>query len=358
MTIADLRTHVVSAPLHAPFVTAARRTDVVDAVLVEVVDSDGRAGWGEGVATWRITGDSVPGISAALDGPLRATVIGADADDLEPLLRRVAASIVGNTAAKAGLDAALHDLAARRAGVSLPRFLGTSATTVATDVTITVDTPDGMAAAAARRVAEGFDVLKVKVGDGGADELARLRGIRESAGPQAILRLDANQGWAPREAVRIISAIEDAGLDVELVEQPVAAGDLDGLAYVCARVATPVLADEAVWSPQDLLRVIHRRAADAVNVKLAKCGGLRAARQLLAVAEAAGVGVLVGSMMETHVGVGAAASFAATVPPAYVHDLDAAWWLAAPPVRGGISYAGPTLRLPVTAGSGITGLPA
>ena len=152
--------------------------------------------------------------------------------------------------------------------------------------------------------ADGFTVLKVKVGTDARGDLDRVRAVRAAVGPDVRIRLDANQGWTPREAVRVIRGIEDAGLDVELVEQPVSRWDLDGLAWVSDRVDTPVLADESVFGVRDLVEVIRRRAADLVNVKLAKCGGLDQARALLALAEAHGMGTLVGSMMEGPIGVG------------------------------------------------------
>lgn len=356
MSIGELRTHRVRRPLHTPFVTAIRTVHTVESVLVEIMDTDGRSGWGEGAATWRVTGDSVAGIEAAAGGPLRDAVIGRHPEDLVAVCADVERAIVGNTAAKSAVDCALHDLAARRLGVPLPHLLGSATLRVPTDVTLAAGSPAAMADAAAIRAAEGFTVLKVKVADGSADDVERLRRIRGAIGPAMGVRVDANQGWTPRQAVRAVRAMEDAGLAVELVEQPVAAGDLDGLAFVTAHVATPVLADESVWSAGDLLEVVRRRAADLVNIKLAKCGGIAPARRLVAVAQASGTGVLIGSMMETQVGVGAAASLATVSRSAAVDDLDAAWWLASSPVRGGLHYDGADVVLPGAAGLGIDGL--
>lgn len=356
VTIRQVVAHRVSAPLHTPFVTAIRTVQVIDSVLVELIDSDGRSGWGEGAATWKITGDSVDGMLAAITGPLRDAVLGRDGDDLAASVYGVEHAVVGNPAARAAVDCALHDLAARRLGISLPRLLGSRTLQLPTDVTLAAGPADEMATAAATRVKEGFGVLKVKVGDGTADDVDRLVRIRAAVGPAVQVRLDANQGWRPREAVRAVRAMEDAGVDLELVEQPVAGGDLDGLAFVTARVNTPVLADESVWSARDLLEVVRRRAADLVNIKLAKCGGIAPARRLLAVAEATGTGVLLGSMMETPVGVGATASLATVSRSAGVDDLDAAWWLASSPVRGGLRYDGATVVLPDAPGLGIEGL--
>jgi len=354
-TIDRIRCHRVTAPLHTPFVTALRSTTTVDSLLVEVVDSDGAAGWGEAPQVWQVTGESLAGAQACIEGPISTAVVGRDAADLTELLRWVRAAVAGNHGAKAAVDVALHDLTARRLGVTLHGYLGAVATSVRTDVT--VSSGESSCPHAERRVAEGFDVLKLKVGTGDAiTDVARVKAVRRAIGPDPVIRLDANQGWSPRTAVQVIRGLEDAGCDVELVEQPVAAADLDGMAWVRDRVSTPILADESVYGVRDLVEVIRRGAADLVNVKVAKCGGLGVARTLLEVARAHELGTVVGSMMETHVGVGAAAALVAAHPTTVVPDLDAAWWLAKPVVDGGIRYDGPTLRLPAGPGLGVTGL--
>jgi len=354
MTIADITTHRVRAPLHTPFVTALRRTTAVETLIVEIVDSDGRSGFGEAPQVWQVTGASLAGSEACVGEVLRPLLVGRDPGDLVALCRAVAGAVAGNEAAKAAVDVALHDLLARRLGVPLPHLLGGTALRVPTDVTLTAAEEIGAARAARDRVADGFTVLKVKVGADPATDLRRIRDVRTAAGPDTRVRLDANQGWQPKEAVRIIRAAQDLGLDLELVEQPVHHRDLEGLRWVTSRVDVPILADESVYGVRDLVEVIRLRAADMVNVKLAKCGGLLPARTLLALAEAHGMGTIVGTMMETPVGVGAAASLAAAYGTTAVADLDAAWWLASSPVRGGLVYDGATVVLPESAGLGLT----
>jgi L-alanine-DL-glutamate epimerase-like enolase superfamily enzyme len=356
MAIAAVRTHRLSAPLHTPFVTALRRATTVETLVVEVVDADGRSGFGEAPQVWQVTGASIAGAQACVDEMFAPLLIGRDADDLVARCAELRQAVAGNEAAKGAADTALHDLAARRLGVPLVRLLGGTTLRVPTDVTLAAGEADALAGTASRRVAEGFTVLKLKVGADAAGDLARVRAVRGAAGPTARIRLDANQGWTPREAVRIIRGIEDAGLDIELVEQPVSRWDLDGLAWVSDRVTVPVLADEAVFGLRDLVAVIQRRAADMVNVKLAKCGGLGPARGLLELAAAHGMGTIVGSMMESQIGVGAAASLVAAYGTSAVSDLDAAWWLASSPVHGGIRYDGATVVLPDAPGLGISGL--
>lgn len=348
--------HRVSVPLHTPFVTALRRTTTTESLLVEVTDSDGVTGWGESPQVWQVTGESVAGAQACIEGPLAPVLVGSDPDDLAALTRRVAGAVARNFGAKAALDVALHDLVARRRGVTLTALLGGGSLRVPTDVTLSAGGAAELAEVARARVGEGFGTLKMKVGTDAATDVERVLAARAAVGPATALRLDANQGWTAREAVHVITALEDAGAAVELVEQPVAAEDLDGLAWVTDRVSTPVLADESVYGVRDLTEVIRRRAADMVNVKLAKCGGLGPARALLELARAHGMGSIVGSMMETHVGVGAAASLVAAVGTSAVADLDAAWWSQSSPVRGGMTYDGATVVLPDAPGLGVEGL--
>jgi len=351
--IVAVRTRAVSLPLHTTFTTALRSTDTTDAVLVEVEDSDGVVGHGEAPVVPLVTGEDEPGIRAALTGPLRDAVLGAGTDDLADLLARVSA-VPEHPSARSGVDVALHDLAARRAGVPLAVLLrgcaGDGSADVPTDVTVAAGDAARLAAVARDRVADGFTALKLKVGTDAATDAARVRAVRSAVGPSVVIRLDANQGWTPDQAIRVIRELEDTGAGVELVEQPVPATDLDGLARVTAAVATPVMADEAVFTLADLNAVIERGAARLVNVKLAKAGGLAPARDQLVLAAAHGIGTMVGSMMETGVGVAAAGSLVAAVGTTLVGDLDAAWWLAdgAAPV----SYGTGVLRLVGSPGLG------
>lgn len=350
MPIAEVSTLIARMPLHTPFVTALRTASHVESVVVSVTDGEGNTGVGEAPQVWRVTGESLAGARSCVDGPLRDAVLGGDPDDLNALLDRVDAAVVGNHGAKAAVDVALHDLAAKRLGVSLTRYLGGSATTAPTDVTLSAAGTDALVAAAARRVAEGFTVLKIKVGADPAGDIARIKAVRAAVGEEIGLRLDANQGWNAKEAVHIIGRFEDAGLGIEFVEQPTPARDLDALAYVTGRTITPIMADESVFGVRDLVEVIERRAADMVNVKLAKCGGIRAARTLFGLARAHGMGTIVGSMMESHIGVTAAASLVAAFGTTAVSDLDAAWWLTAPP----LTYAEGRIVLPSGPGLGVT----
>ncbi|KAB8181198.1 mandelate racemase/muconate lactonizing enzyme family protein [Microbispora catharanthi] len=358
MTIAAVHVHRLVAPLHTPFVTALAHLTHVSTVVVEIVDRDGRSGFGEAPEVWTVTGSSLASSEACVTEAFAPLLIGRNADDLVENCRRVSRAVIGNEPAKAAVDIALHDLAAVRLGVPLVRLLGGSRLVVPTDVSLAAGTVDSLATAAKSRAAEGFDVLKVKVGTDAATDVNRVTAVRQAVGPEVRIRLDANQGWTPREAVRVIRSLEDAGMGVEFVEQPVNYRDMEGLAWVSDRVETPIMADESVFDVHDLVEVIRRRAADLINVKLAKSGGLSAARTLLELTRAQGMGTILGSMLETEIGTGAAASLVAAYGTTMVSDLDAVWWLQRPAVVGGMRYQGAAVVLPDAPGLGISGLVA
>ncbi|MDQ2755017.1 MAG: dipeptide epimerase [Actinomycetota bacterium] len=359
----------LTVPLHTPFVTALRRTQTCDTLLVRVTDSDGVVGWGEAPQVWQVTGESLASAAACVEQMLASSVVGRPVDDWREASVACQRTVARNFGAKAAVDVALHDLAARRSGRPLAQLLAdeygaprpdggrsSAMTQVSSDVTLSAGSAGDLGARAAARVADGFSTLKMKVGTDAATDVARVRMVREAVGPQVGLRLDANQGWTREEAVDVIRALEAADLGVELVEQPVAGEDVEGLAWVRSRVGLPVMADESLYSVVDLDRIVRLGAADLVNVKLAKCGSLAVGARLLRRAAEAGLGTMVGTMMESHVGVGAAASLVAALPTSVTNDLDAAWWAARSPFEGGLAYDGSTIALPGAPGLGITGV--
>jgi L-alanine-DL-glutamate epimerase-like enolase superfamily enzyme len=364
--IEQLRIHRLTVPLRRPFVTAVRAALLIDVLLVEVRDSDGRCGWGEAPTSWRVTGESPEGVSAALSGPLIEAVRGLASDDIESSGVAIERAVVHNSAARMALDCALFDLAAQVRGVPLFQFLGGSARDIRTDMTLSAVVNDADLATLVQTahdfVDAGFSTLKVKAGAGG-DDVKTLVEVRRAIGENVRLRVDANQGWSPDRAIQIIKALEDAGVGVELVEQPVGRDNIDGLALVTSQVETPIMADESVWTSRDLREIIRSHAADMINVKLAKTGGLRGAIDLASVAQENGVHVIVGCMAESHVGIAAGAALASALKGSQQHspeaqDLDGGLLLSFSPVLGGVTYQGERLLLSDSPGIGILGLAA
>ena len=331
-----------SEPLEAPFVTALREVRDLEVVEVHLLLDDGTAGRAAVSPTPQITGETAASIEAALLGPLTRAVLSLPLEGLEDLRRAAGSAIVGNSSAKCALDLAVHDVLGSRWHVALPILLGASARAVRTDVTVSLGEPGAMASDALRRCDEGFEVLKLKVGSDPADDLSRVRAVAAATEGRAALRLDANQAWTWRQAQFVLGALERDGLVLDLVEQPVHASDRRSLARIRAAFPWPVLADESVRTAADVLRLVELEAADAVNVKLAKCGGLRPAADVVAVARAAGLGVVVGCMLEPPAAVAAAVAFAAAVAPNAVHDLDASLFTGE---GGRLSYRPPFVEV-------------
>jgi o-succinylbenzoate synthase len=350
--------------LQRPFVTATRTAYNIDALIIEVRDSDGRSGWGEAPISWRVTGESVESVTAAILGPLRGAIDGRETSDPGKLSAGLSGAVAKNTSARMALDCALYDLAAQDAGVPLYIYLGGRASFVRTDLTLSAVIEDSELDALTHSALDfaraGVGTLKVKVGAGGND-VRTLVAVREVVGPGVRLRVDANQGWERDEAIHMINALEDARVDLELVEQPVSREDIEGLAYVTAHVRTPIMADEAVWTRRELLEIIRMGAADMVNVKLAKTGGLHEALDLVRLALARGVTPIVGCMAESHVGIAAGAALASVIDSDQLltqisHDLDGGLLLERSPVSGGVRYEQDRVELSALAGTGIVGM--
>jgi L-alanine-DL-glutamate epimerase-like enolase superfamily enzyme len=170
--------------------------------------------------------------------------------------------------------------------------------------------------------------------------------------------VDANQGWNAKDAVRIISAMEDKGLSIDLVEQPVNAHDFEGMKYVTSNVYTPILADESVFSAQDAIRIIQERAADLINIKLMKTGGIYEALKICGIAESFGVECMTGCMLESKLAVSAAAHMAAAKGIITRNDLDGPALCRFDPYQGGPIFDGPNITMPDAPGIGIEYVPA
>ena len=356
MRIEKIRLGRISVPLKKPFKTALRSADSVEDVIVEVVADTGEVGYGEAPPTGVITGDTTGAILGAIGDHIAKAVVGLDVENLEDVLSRIDASVVHNSSAKAAVDMAVYDLFGKNLGAPLYKLWGGYRSEIVTDITISVNDPERMAADSAEAVALGYRTLKIKLGKDPARDIERIRLIRDRVGYDVDIRVDANQGWKPREAVRILRKMEDAGLDLALVEQPVAAHDIEGLKHVTDNVSVPVLADESVFSPLDALRILESRAADMVNIKLMKTGGLRNALRICSLAEVYGVECMMGSMLEAKVSSTAAVHLAAAKKVITMVDLDGPVLCKEDPVEGGAVFSESTIRPGEGPGLGITGV--
>ena len=356
MKIESVELKRVSIPLKKPFKTALRRVDTAENIIVVMTADDGTRGYGEAPPTAAITGDTNETIISAIKEFIAPAITGLDIENLDEVMYRLQHSVEGNTSPKAACDMAVYDLWSKHYGQPLYKLLGGYRKDLETDLTISINEPEEMRRDALAAIGQGFHALKLKVGIDSDLDIERVRTIREAAGPDIKLRLDANQGWTPEEAIRTIRRFEDLGLDIEFVEQPVKARDFAGLKKVHDNVSTRIMADESMFSPADAIELLHMEAVDLINIKLMKCAGIHNALKIAGIAETYGVECMLGCMIESKVSLTAAAHLAAAKKNITRVDLDAAILLAEDPVKGGFKKEIPHFFVTDAPGLGIAGI--
>ena len=314
----------VSLPLSDAFTISRGTQETAENVVVRITDDSGTTGVGAAAPSPHY-GESAATVEAVLPDLLSVVESVGDPHARQRIERDRKGVIAANPAAHAAVDIAFHDLAAKRLGVPLYRQWGLDPdATPKTSFTVGLAPTDRMREKAAAAVDAGHEVLKVKLGTD-RDE-AIVAAVRDAA-PEARLRVDANEAWTPKEAVRRIGALE--AYDVEFVEQPVPADNSEGLRYVYERSSVPIAADESCVTLSDVPAVADR--ADIANIKLMKCGGPGPARRLIHAARAHGLEVMLGCMIETNAAIAAACHLAPLLDYA---DLDGSLLLESDPYAG------------------------
>ncbi len=308
-------------PLVAPFVIAARTATEARNVRISIHTESGQTGNGASAPVGYVTGESVESVLDALSvvGPKLA---GLPTGHLEPLLALANTLLADAPAARAGLEMALYDLWAKERGLPLRRHFGGRLTRVTTDLTVPIVAPAAAATIAADAWAEGFRTLKIKVGDpAGPDaDLARIEAVL-AATPAVRLRIDANQAFTPEGAVSFAQTLTVWSKQIDLLEQPVPREDFAGLRYVKDRIAIPLFADESARSAAEVRALLEADAVDGINVKLMK-SGITGALEIIALTKACGKKLMLGCMLETGLGIAAAAQIACGTGAFDFLDLD------------------------------------
>jgi L-alanine-DL-glutamate epimerase-like enolase superfamily enzyme len=324
-----------------PFIIARGGSSEYRVVRVTLTADDGATGWGEAAPSkfYGETADTVVDVLPMLAEALR----GADAWSLEALEHTLSGIIRFNGSARAAVSAALHDMVGKRLGVPVWKLWGLDPkASPLSSFTIGI-APDE--ATLRSRVADAaqYPVLKIKLGTRWDERIVRV--VRELA-PDKVLRIDANAAWTPKSALRMIPILQELG--VEFVEQPLPPHDIEGLRFVRDRSALPIIADESCLVAADIPRLAG--AVDGINIKLAKCGGLREALKMIATARAHDMMVMAGCMIESSLGITAAAHFAPLLDCA---DFDGAALVSNDPYVGA-TIDGGVIRLPDAPGLGVT----
>jgi L-Ala-D/L-Glu epimerase / N-acetyl-D-glutamate racemase len=320
-----------------PFVIARGGQSDHHTVWVRLTDGEGLEGWGE-AAPSKFYGETADSVLAALR--VYGTMLPDDPFKLEEAEQRWAGKLRGNASARAALSSALHDLVGKRLGIPVYRMWGLDPCAAPKSTfTIGLDAPERIKHKVLE--AEQYPILKVKLGTD--RDLEILRAIRETTDKE--LRVDANCGWTVKHAIRMLPILDEFGVTV--LEQPLPPHDLEGLAAITAQAEIPIIADESCLTAVDIPPLVGK--VDGINIKLAKCGGLREALRMIAVARAHGLTVMVGCMIETSLGITAAAH---VTPLVDIVDLDGAALLADDPFTGA-RIDGGQVTLPPEPGLGV-----
>jgi len=321
-----------------------------DNVFVRLRTEDGVTGVGEASPYSAVTSETQQ-TAVAMGRTLAELVRGRDPFTIAKIVDDMDALSPNNPSIKAAFEMALWDICGKTAGQPICCLLGRYRDSFETDKTIFMDTPAAMAEAAREVMRQEFRTIKVKVGEAPENDIERLRVIRQAVGNDVALRIDANQGWSPAEAVRSLRGIEK--YQIQACEQPVPYWDLEGLKYVRDHSSTPIIADESVHSPHDAMEAVRRDAVDLINIKLMKSGGILNAVRIAQVADAADIKCMFGSMSETSLALTAAAHVVLSQKNIVYADLDSALYNVSNPIIGGMEIKQGVVHLPTAPGLGV-----
>jgi L-alanine-DL-glutamate epimerase-like enolase superfamily enzyme len=350
MKITGLEVFPIGMAYGRPYEQATGTADVAKRVIVKLHTDEGLVGLGEASTVLPDrTGESAEAITVILVNHLGPLLIGEDPLHIQRVLqklRRASMDKYGFPYSKAAIDIALHDLVGKALGVPVAVLLGGIVrTSIGVSRSVPLKSPEEMAEDGQKLVAAGYSLLTIKVGLDPELDLRRVAAVRRAVGEGVRMEVDANQGYRSDIAIRVLRRMETYG--IENVEQPCPWWDLDGMAEVTRSLDASVTADESVITPVEAMNVVRRHAADAMTIKLAKCGGFLASKRIATIAECAGLSCNMGSQHPAGVGAAAMCHFWASTPE--VTDVG----YASPAER----FADDILREPITFIDGAVHLP-
>ena len=306
MKITSIEAIPVRVPRPRPFKSSLGVQQASENAVVRIHTDEGLVGLGEASSIWDRRGR---GESETINGLLAEALVGQDPTQISAISALMDSLLHRSYPAKAGVEMALYDLVGKMLNAPVYTLLGGQVRErVLLSHSLSMGDPEDIVEQATRLAAEGYQTLKCKVGRDLQADLQILDAIRSEVG-DITLRVDANMGWASaKEAVRQINEL--SVFDLELIEQPLHYSDMEGLRFVRANVEVPIMADESVWTPSDAMACIRANAVDVFNVYVSEAGGLGPAAHIFAIAEAARLPCIIGSMPELGIGTAAQAHLA------------------------------------------------
>jgi L-alanine-DL-glutamate epimerase-like enolase superfamily enzyme len=337
--------------LREPFKISLETNDFAESIFLVILTNTGITGFGECSPDLVIQGENLD--TCAIMGKYIALHLkGKDPLDIEECHRIMDSLVYGHTGIKSAFDIALYDIAAKTAELPLYTYLGgKKGKKIATDYTISIDSPEKMAYDALKIKEAGFPVIKVKLGQAFKKDQARLAHIRRAIGYDMPLRLDANQGWDMQTAIRLLSGLKDQ--NIQFCEEPIPRWNYMALPMVRHQSHVPIMADESCFDHHDAKRLIDFEACDYFNIKTGKSSGLFKAMKIIRLSEEAGINLQIGGFIESRLGFTAAAHLALISDQIIFYDFDTPLMMESDPVTGGITYGkNGEIEIPDTPGLG------
>ncbi|GHO54019.1 dipeptide epimerase [Ktedonobacter robiniae] len=336
-TITSVTVEPLTIPLLEPFAIATGSVDAASNVLITITLQDGSVGYGECAPFPPSTGESQETALAAARG-CAELLRGQNVANWRVLAKLIRSHFYAQATVCTGMEMAILDALTRSYGIPLYTFFGGATSSVETDLSIPLVSPEHGYELAQDAVEKGISSIKVKVGGGLREDVDRVEAIRSGA-PHVGLTLDANQGYTPNEALLCLEALNDRDIRPLLLEQPVAKDDFEGLRYITNHTSVPIAADESVSSPADAWRLISMGAVNVINIKLMKSGFVQAL-DIAALCRSTNTQLMVGAMIESRLAISASAHFVAGLGGFRFIDLDTPMLLAEDPFTGGYEQRG------------------
>jgi L-alanine-DL-glutamate epimerase-like enolase superfamily enzyme len=351
MKIESVEIMGLSLPLLQPFVVSYDTYHELPSIIVRIRTDSGLVGYGEAVPDEHVTGETYTSTLEVLKTHLAPAVIGEDPFRIEWIHQKMNRAIWGVPSAKAAIDIACYDLMGKAAGLPVYQLLGGPYhQQLQIPYVLSIQETERMAEEAAAAVEKGFRSIKIKVGSDLPTDISRVQAVRAAVGPDVQLRVDVNQGW--ENAANTLYALRHLeACRIDWIEQPVHADDIDGLSEIRAKTSIPVMIDEGLHGSKELRLVIEKKAADWINIKLMKCGGIFPAVKLIHQAEMAGIRVQIGSMVESSVATAAGAHLSLAKKNVQSNEMVGPLMFATD--IGDLGYEGDCLKLNQEPGLGI-----
>nr|WP_106785014.1 dipeptide epimerase [Lysinibacillus timonensis] len=302
MKIKQLELFAINLPLIKPFIISYASYPHISSIIVKLTTECGLVGWGECVPDEHITGETPTSTYAMIKDKLAPLMIGQNPMEFEKIHDLMDKAVKLAPAAKAAIDIACFDVVGKKLGVPIFQLLGGRyhEKFPVTHV-LSIGEPEDMASEAEEKVKEGYTSFKMKVGVNVSADVKRIKAVRARVGEDIAIRVDVNQGW--ENSANTLSALRHLEhLGIDWLEQPVDQDDIDGMVEIKSKSSIPQMIDEGIKNMKDMREIIAKRAADKVNIKLMKCGGIYPATKLAVMAEMAGIECQVGSMVESSIG--------------------------------------------------------